>query len=463
MNKIIFFLFAAFCLHTGYVQSENKLPGQDFTAPKIEEFDTYLSENKVAEHDKALSDSIQSLLQSDPYLSDPLSSLKKQGIHILESADKMIRIVSWKKRAGYFPSADSYCHIVQYNIAPGKTRFAYFGFDCGHYDRFTYDYDMYISKIHDLDEGTYILEGVQKYDYNNEYKLIGIDIGRGILKNAYIFSEEGNDASMSFSVTYNPDCTIESEYILREWHLQVPVLDENGCLTSDYSDYYFNGAYFVNGNEYEELLPDMLEEKDIITRLYYKDGDNMNTIMAYSPTDPISLITDVSRLKGNELKDIPYTIKLSSTDDDEHESGQTFEHSLILRLINNKVFIESINTYYLKADDTTAERSYDLKRVIYTAGREKALPYEWLRYTAVAFNCLPSEEECKSVRWAIEIEEELYLLDADIYSGTQIDLQMKEEWIGKEIYVIPYIKVNEIYRDIAIKTLVLADNDYGTD
>lgn len=416
-------------------------------------------------NNKVLADSIQKLLIADPYFKNSFDGLNEQGLNVIESEDKKIRIISWENTDS--GSKGHYCNLIQYYIAPGKTRFAFFGIDYflyNHSNRITkgFKHNINPSKIHLLNNGRYIIEGVAKDNGDNVYKLIGIDTNRGLLRNGYFFSEEGKPSD-SYSVTISPDCTERFQsIIINDIHLKIPQTDETGCLTSEYFNYYFNGTYFSDAEEYERIQPKMTTSIGYILRLYYKNSLNMKVITSTSPTAGISLVADAAHNKDIILND-KYTIKLRNTDNDEHVSGKKIHCELILWPINNTVFIENFKFYHLPLDSAATYGRNDLTDVTYTAGREEAFSYEQLRYTAVTFNCQPSDEEYKLIRWAIEIDNKLQLLDETEYIGAQIDLQMKEEWLNKEVSVIPYIKGGEINRDIAVKTFIVPDKEKGSE
>ena len=71
------------------------------------------------------------------------------------------------------------------------------------------------------------------------------------------------------------------------------------------------------------------------------------------------------------------------------------------------------------------------------------------------FNCPIKDKEHSLVHWALEVDGELQLLESEEWHGTQIDLQMKEEWLGKTIKVTPYIQGREMDERMTIETKVV--------
>lgn len=75
-------------------------------------------------------------------------------------------------------------------------------------------------------------------------------------------------------------------------------------------------------------------------------------------------------------------------------------------------------------------------------GEKIALPHAKIEYQVTNYNINVSSDDRKRVKWIVEIEGKQELQKQQ---GEKIKLTMKEEWAGKEITVMPYLK-NQLRR-----------------
>ena len=387
---------------------------------------------------------INAQIELDEWDNSPIERLP----YSIKSNDDKIRLFST-------PISDErgfrYTHTIEYDVAPGKTRMTrlddsrFFSFNATAYP------ELIINAIYHVHNNTYLLEGVSE----DNYCLMGVDVGRGIAKDAYIF----RDPETLEPICFISLCVNTTEYVIGEIKVE---FSENriqlpewryGCFWGIYTYQYFNGAHYSNSISYAEVAPKIEEGKEIVTGLHFKDADNRLKKTTYSPSESISVTVDIAAKGERSTK--PLYLTLRNDEEDEHFQRKLVKVKIPLKPINGAAFIEGVNPFYFPV---TSQRKFlrgKLRNVRYTAGRESAFPYEWLRYSAVIFNRPIEEKEWHRIRWALEVDGKLQLLEGENWQGPQIDLQMQDEWLNKNILVIPYIEGNPINRKMAIETSII--------
>lgn len=87
---------------------------------------------------------------------------------------------------------------------------------------------------------------------------------------------------------------------------------------------------------------------------------------------------------------------------------------------------------------TDSEPSKPTILVTSVKGADTALPFQVMKYTVTGYNQSDvSENDRKRVKWVVEINEKKEVQNG---TGEVLDLFIKEEWAGKEIAVMPYLK-----------------------
>lgn len=414
----------------------------------------YSDQDKKIQYEQLVDDLQQRIIQ-DSRMKLKIQDIPDSNIRIIESDDRKIRLLTWKQY-----NTPYYEHLIQYSIAPNKARYFHFGNPYGYKSKSTLGdilsrESIIIDTILHINNGNYLLQGIMN---NKEYRLISIDIGRGILKSAYLFHNEINEAplndiSLSVDTSIYNIRKIKTELIGNK--LKIPKADSLNNFTGEYVDCFFNGSYFEDSISYHDRLPGIQDGKELITRLYFKDADNKIMITSTYPKDKVSLELDYvtnHRIEYNPKK--PYTLKIKNDKEIEHYQGGFFDIAVPLKPINDRFMIENVCPYYLPIISEEETKDDILHSVTYTAGRESAYPYEWLRYSAVAFNRIIKYEESARIRWALEIDGKIKILKGKKWRGPQIDLQMEEEWLGKTIQIIPYIEGCQMDKSVAIETTI---------
>lgn len=86
-------------------------------------------------------------------------------------------------------------------------------------------------------------------------------------------------------------------------------------------------------------------------------------------------------------------------------------------------------------------------------GKNSANPYEKVTYKVTKYNQdKVSENDKKRIQWAMKIDGEKQLLKE---KGDTLELTMKEEWTGKEIIVMPFLK--KATEKVSVKVKVLEE------
>ena len=365
----------------------------------------------------------------------------------IQSNDKKIRLFSIPTSEDGEPD---YIHEIEYDVAPGKTRTT----ALNDYRSLSFNADdfpaLIIDTIYHVHRNTYLLEGIS----GDKYCLMGVDVGRGIAKDAYVFQDQDAHEPVCF-ISISVDTTqyaigeikaqlFGNEIRLPEW--------KDSIFSGDYISLYFNGVHYEDASSYAETVSKTQEDKEIIVRIYFKDEDNKRRQTELFSRQSYSVIIDAVTQKDKLTS--PTSLKIESDSKDEHFQGKRFNVKMPLKPINDMVFIEGLDSYHFPI---ISQRKFlkKLRKVMYSAGREAAFPYEWLRYSAVIFNRPINDKEWHHVRWALEVDGELRLLEGEQWQGPQIDLQMQEEWLDKTIRVIPYIEGNPINYKVAIATTVI--------
>lgn len=380
---------------------------------------------------------------------DTLDWLNYSEVHTIESDNGKLRLLTFRA-----PNKGKlqYIHELRYKVAPNETRSS--SLQDPRFFNFSAYNSLIINKIHHVEGDTYLLEGINE---GNEYILAGIDIGRGIAKNAYFVTptdgEHKSLISFSFDTLNHPTKEMKAEFAGDRLRLPNYGQDER-AEGKEYVDYYFNGTHYEDSLSHVNTVRETQNGEEIITRIIFKDEENRFAIDALYPKMLYSVVVTIVSEGGNYKR--PTSLRLESTEKEEHFQGKKFNVSMSLQMINGRVFVEGLDSYHfpiIKAPRWWQKRK--LKNVKYTAGRKSAFPYEWLRYSAVMFNCPIKDKEHSLVHWALEVDGELQLLEGEEWHGTQIDLQMKEEWLGKTIKVTPYIQGREMDERMTIETKVV--------
>ena len=389
----------------------------------------------------------------------------------VESPDKKLRLLSTPIEDQNEDQTDyiiHYKHALEYGIGydgkTDKTRTTYL------YNRRCFSFatedlsELVIDTIYHVHNTTYLLEGFSGINYY----LLGVDIGRGIAKDAYILQNLDTHKPVCFisfpidTIRYPMEEAIEKVRAHISGNMIRLPRPTGESFSGGYSYQYFNGAHYEGGVSHVETMEKMEDSKEIITRMYFKEETNRKAVSKLYPGQIFSVVIDIASPKDS-LK-APLSLRLENTEKHEHFQGKYFNIRMPLKPIGNTVFIEGLDSYHFppitspKTPKKTSLRNLfkkKLRRVEYTAGRKSALPYEWLRYSAVIFNRPLEDKEYNRIHWALEIDGELQLLEGKKHQGPQIDIQIQEEWLNKTIRVIPYIKGNPINHKVAIETAVV--------
>ncbi|MDR3236177.1 MAG: hypothetical protein LBT48_05550 [Prevotellaceae bacterium] len=390
---------------------------------------------------------LKAIIQADSTMSNPFIELQEQHIRIISSPDGKIRVFQWRNSDTI---QTSYSHIVQYSVFEGKTRL------------FSTDYTFLNEVCYDtiyppLRNGVYLFEG----DVAADRRLLGCDISSGVFRKAYPFNSTENQPLYATNIY----CSVKEiqnppHFQLEKDRLMIPEMNGDSIFTGKYSDLYFNGAYF----EPLEVKQVRAEKKERaggkypkILRFCFKDKWNRYTIEAVD-NGIMSIALDISNDSIEELEG--ETISISLTCDDYCGNCPKIEIPHVA-IRNGRYYIENFNVR--KQCQTNTNRLILLgkklyrQRVLDVAGLPEAVPYQRLRYTASRFTRVPDVETSKLVRWALEVDGRIQRLDAEQYHGMQIELEMKEEWLGKEIRVIPYLK--KVNRKIAQATTIIDEDE----
>jgi len=380
---------------------------------------------------------------------DSINQVAPPEKRLVESSDKKIRLYST-------PVEDEnglhYTHAIEYDVAPNKVRIT----DLNDYRFFSFNASdfpaLIIDTIYHVHNSIYLLEGFSQ----NKYCLMGIDIGRGIAKDAYVLQDldvREPSCFVSVSVDTTKSAIGKARAKFSGNRIRLPRQGDE-YFSGGYNYQYFNGAHYEDGILYSETSSALEDGKKNITRIYFKDEANRVRQTQLYAGQVYSVVLDVA-FREDTLTS-PTSLKLESSKKYEHFRGKRFNIRMPLKPINNMVFIEGVDSYHFPI---ISQRKFfkkkKLHRVEYTAGRESAFPYEWLRYSAVIFNRPIKDEEWKHIHWALEVDGELQLLEGENWQGPQIDLQMRDEWLNKKILVIPYIEGNPINRKVAIETTIV--------
>lgn len=381
---------------------------------------------------------------------DTLDWLNYSEVYTIESDNGKLRLLTFRA-----PNKGKlqYIHELRYEVAPNETRTSSLQ-DPRFFDFSAYN-SLIINKIHHVEGDTYLLEGINQ---GNEYVLAGIDIGRGIAKNAYFIStkENNNETILSFpfdTIKY-PASEMIANFDGDKLRLSNGGQDES-TVEEEFTDYFYDGTHYTHDSlSYAKIKEETAKDKEMITQLYFKGEDNLFAVEHLYAGTPFSVVVAISSKNGEAEGST--TLQLSSDSPDEHAEGKLFDVTLVLRPLKGTYFVEGIDTYHLPIlKKPRWWQKPKLNKVVYTAGRSTAYPYEWLRYSAVMFNRPIKKIEYSLVRWALEVDGELQLLEGEEWHGTQIDLQMKEEWLGKTIKVTPYIQGREMDERMTIETKVV--------
>ena len=368
----------------------------------------------------------------------------------IESSDKKIRLHSTlledKSEDGLH-----YTHAIEYDVAPNKVRttdlhdYRFFSFNALDFPA------LIIDTIYHVHNSIYLLEGFS----GNKYCLMGVDIGRGIAKDAYVLQdldvyEPSCFVSVSVDTTKHAIEKVRAEFSGNR--IRLP-RQRDGYFSGGYNYQYFNGAHYEDGISY--LKTDSITEGDdvIITRIYLKDEYNRLMREELVAVLDFSVVLDIASKRDTLTS--PAHLALQNGSRDKHFQGKLFNVKIPLKVIDDIVFVEGINMYYFPIISQRKFFKKKLHRVEYTAGRKSAFPYEWLRYSAVIFNRSIEDKEWQRIHWALDVDGELQLLEGENWQGPQIDLQMRDEWLNKKILVIPYIEGNPINRKVAIETTIV--------
>lgn len=394
-------------------------------------------------------DSIQipSYIKKDFLICDTVNWNTYPKLHDIESNDKKIRLLTFN--AGN-DSTCRYIHELRYKTTPTTIQSSSLQ-DFRFFDLQQFQ-SLRIDTIYHVTKDIYILEGMNE---ENEYFMMGIDIERGIARNAYIFPQEEKEEEtpiclISFPVDTTKYIAKKIKAELEGNKIRLPETKENQ-FTGKYINYYFNGAHYEDSLSYSTTYSHTRQGEEIITRINFKDGNNRWILKKLYASQPYSV--EMMIASENEIIK-PVSLTLQNEDKTEHWKGKLFEINMTLKPINGTVFVENLDSYRFPIIKSRKWLKPKLKTVKYTAGRKEAFPFERLRYTAAIFNRPIKEEECQLVRWALEIDGNLQLLDGKEWQGTQIDLQIRKEWLGKTILVIPYIEGRSINKKVAIKTTI---------
>ena len=83
-------------------------------------------------------------------------------------------------------------------------------------------------------------------------------------------------------------------------------------------------------------------------------------------------------------------------------------------------------------------------------GEKEALPNEVIEYKVTSYNLSKvSDNDRKRVKWDIEVDGKRETLNV---KGETINLTMKEQWVNKEIIVMPYLKTPD--ENVSVKTKI---------
>lgn len=431
------------------------------------------TQNKSTDNKKLSLDEIEKIVAADSTMCNTFPDLEQMGFQINYSPDNKIRLFSWKTEKPEYNRRYS-PFIIQYKVAPNKTKIFSHNKHYSDYvlkDKYSYEaIDMYmqpdtlsyLNQIYHIRDGLYIISAQTPIDTLDsgeivfEHTLFGFDIGRGKLKKAYLFTNENDRPINYFSYRlktkniYNP-----SSFEIIGSRLEVPKTNSEGNFNKEYSVFHFNGASFENEQQYYQRLTESGSKPKIITRLYYKDENNMSYTTTTCPRCRTSLILEITSDSIAQIEGETNKITLKADE-------KLILNYPYLKTFNGYCFIESMGLYELEETKEDYSSWYTKEKdlnVAYITGREWAEPYEILRYSALKFTRKTTEKEQNSVQWAIEIDGKLKYLDSDPYSGNQIDLQMKEEWLGKTIKVFAYI--DKLNRNIFQETEITDKKDHN--
>jgi len=380
--------------------------------------------------------------------SDFINRVTSFGKRFIESEDKKLRLFSAPVEDKY---GWHYGHTIEYDIAPGKVRTTNL-YDSRFFSFSAFDFpELIIDTIYHVHKDIYLLEGVT----GNEYCLLGVDIGRGIARDAYVFQNWDTDEAISCISVLVDTAKYAIEDVKVKFSgnsIRLPKWGDD-AFSADYVYQYFNCVHYENSISYSETAPKVEEGRAIITRIYFKDEDNRLKQDALYSFQTYSVVVDVAAQNGEFTS--PLHLSLENQGESEHFQGKFYNVKMALKLINGATFVEGLNSYYFPIISQRKFLRGGLRSVVYTAGRESAFPYECLRYTAVIFNRPIKDKERSRVRWALEVDGKLQLLEGENWQGPQIDLQMRDEWLHKKILVIPYIEGNPINYKVAIETTII--------
>lgn len=405
------------------------------------------SDGAITDADSDRYTAISEAVDGDQSMSDPFADLQEQGVTICSSADGAVRTFSWEteQKQGH----RHYNTVIQYRVARGVARQTPLRgyFQASYFDFFE---SYRIEKIHNFYRGIYLLEGsFITPDDNRGSALFAYDLSSGILKKSFLFRADSlnlNHISFHQSTAGSGSEAPLAKFGIEEEKLFVPTVDSTGQFSGGYETLYYNFGFFETEQAHKERIATSEKGKFYISRIVIKDGDNLEAISDFLVGNNLSIIVNLShRNDDNPQVTERDKIDLTFNFDDEDFAGAPVLEIAKIPLIDGVGYVENMDITSL-CEEIVKSRKQKLwswakpQRVLDVAGLDCAVPYQYLRYTAVRFTRKPSERECRSIRWVLEVDGERQLLDKEEFSGTQIELMMQPHWAGKTIRVTPYIK-----------------------
>lgn len=398
---------------------------------------------------------VSEIVNRDQAMSDPFEALQEEDITIATSPDGAVRAFSWNSGlSGAF--SYEYHTVVQYRVTDDVSRLL--PQEVAYYSRTEYEDVLAahrIDKIHRLSEGIYLLEG--RSADGSTSTLFAYDILSGIMRKAFLFEVDGTTQShIGFQHTTDGE---EPAFRLDGDKLFVPEIDSEGEFTGEYSTLYYNFGFFETAEQHAERIATSEKGKHYITRIVFKDGDNLEATEEYIQGSNLSLMINMTHINDDDQQPTGDRFDLKLTCD--FVKGNPVIKMVGLPLIDGVGYVENLDVMTL-CDNIVKSRKSRLwawakpLRVLDVAGITVAVPYQKLRYTAVRFTRKPKKKRYDDVKWILDVNGSVQLLDGEAYSGTQIELTMQPEWVGKRVRVIPFIK--RIETDVYAETTVWSED-----
>lgn len=356
----------------------------------------------VFNNSNTISKMLGKAMQRDSTMSESFDHLADFGVQLIWSDDHRMRFAWWEMK-GF--GDHQYGYIFQYKVAPNRTHVK------AGLDRFLNLEMRPIQPIalHTLSRDIYLFEGRER---DSLLRFVGFDLSTNVIRTAYV-----NDKR-----TFESSLTSTKE---------------------EFDKLYFNGVYLA---PIDVHLADSLTQGRIL-RAWYRDGNNRYHITRKSPNASVTFVTDLFD-NGMGTDSI---LPVASVNVAMGERKHTFK----AKNFDSRFVIEGMNVEAVLKNDSIYNNpdKEGFPSIHYVCGRTSAVPHEKVIYTACSFDRMPTDEEYKQMRWALEVGGYVYFLNSREHFGSQIKLELKEEWEGKTISVVPYFNVVDL--NIAAQTSVV--------